>query len=63
MVVGAKYKVTVGEVEQAHGEEVSKLIQELVTAGGPARRHAMYVCGVPFDCLLANGNEHTTSCH
>lgn len=35
MLLGAKYKVTVGEVEQAHGEEAAKLIQELMSAGGP----------------------------
>lgn len=36
MLLGAKYKVTVGKVvEQAHGEEAAKLIQELMSAGGP----------------------------
>lgn len=33
MLVGAKHKVTVGQVESQHKEEVSKLITELATAG------------------------------
>ncbi|KAF8070955.1 OSB4 [Scenedesmus sp. PABB004] len=33
MLVGAKHKATVGEVEARHGDEVSALIQELADAG------------------------------
>ncbi len=33
MVIGAKHKVTVGEVEGKHREEVGKLIAELAAAG------------------------------
>ncbi len=33
MLVGARYKVTVGEVEQQHRAEVDELVEELATAG------------------------------
>lgn len=36
MLVGAKHKVTVGEVESKHTAEVSALISELLAAGGAA---------------------------
>lgn len=36
MLVGAKHKVTVGEVESAHSQEVSDLINELAAAGSAA---------------------------
>jgi hypothetical protein len=36
MLVGAKHKVTVGEVESKYGDEVSALIQELAAAGSQA---------------------------
>jgi hypothetical protein len=36
MLVGAKHKVTVGEVESAHTREVSDLINELAAAGSAA---------------------------
>jgi hypothetical protein len=36
MLVGSKHKVTVGEVESAHSQEVSALITELVAAGSAA---------------------------
>lgn len=36
MLVGAKHKVTVGEVEARHTDEVSQLIQELAAAGSKA---------------------------
>jgi hypothetical protein len=36
MVVGAKHKVTVGEVESQHKQEVSELIEELAAAGADA---------------------------
>ena len=38
MAVGAKHKVTVGEVEKAHTEEVSLLIMELAAAGQVGHR-------------------------
>jgi hypothetical protein len=36
MLVGAKHKVTVGEVESQHKQEVSELIEELAAAGADA---------------------------
>lgn len=36
MLVGAKHKVTVGEVEGQHSQEVSALISELAAAGSAA---------------------------
>lgn len=36
MLVGAKHKATVGDVEAQHKEEVSELIQELAAAGSAA---------------------------
>lgn len=36
MLVGAKHQVTVGEVESAHTQEVSALINELAAAGSAA---------------------------
>lgn len=36
MLVGAKHKVTVGEVEAGHSQEVSALISELAAAGSAA---------------------------
>lgn len=36
MLVGAKHKVTVGQVESNHSEEVSALIEELAAAGSQA---------------------------
>jgi ketopantoate reductase len=36
MVIGAKHKVTVGEVERDHTQEVSRLITELATGGEKA---------------------------
>jgi len=38
MLVGAKHKVTVGEVESKHNAEVSALITELLAAGSAALR-------------------------
>lgn len=36
MLIGAKYKCTVGEVESKHKDEVSQLISELAAAGSNA---------------------------
>ena len=36
MLVGAKHKVTVGEVEALYGEDVSALVKELAAAGSHA---------------------------
>lgn len=37
MAVGAKHKVTVGEVEKLHNEEVRKVITEMVSAASMVR--------------------------